>query len=180
MVNLQSLVLVENELLKLGLRPVGIEMGQAEILQDVTTDQHLKLRIALRQSGLVLLENKQEILVHRIKRTIQEVVYNDNEPMAENLSAFLSARLEYDYTYMSNLFSDAMGITIEKFYICHKVERIKQLLLYEGLTLIEIAQKMHYCSTAHLSSQFKKVAGRTPSQFKQDNRDKHPIPGNCG
>lgn len=180
MVNLQSLVLVESELLKLGLRPVGIEMGEAEILQNVTTDQHIKLRIALRQSGLVLLEGKQEILVHRIKRAIQDVVYNHDEPIVENLSVFLAASLEYDYTYMSNLFSDATGGTIEKFYICHKVEKIKQLLLYEGLTLIEIAKKMHYCSTAHLSSQFKKVTGMTPSQFKRENHDMRPVPGNCG
>ena len=178
MVNLQSFELIENELLKLGLRPVGIEMGEVEILQDVTTDQQLQLRIALRQSGLVLLENKREILIHRIRHTILDVIYK--EPMVENLSVFLSARLEYDYTYMSNLFSDATGITIEKFYICHKVERVKKMLLYEGLTLIEIAQKMRYCSTAHLSSQFKKITGRTTSQFKQENSSKHLLPGNCG
>jgi len=180
MVNLQSLALVEKELLKLGLRPVGIEMGEAEILEKVTTDQHLKLLIALRQSGLVLLENKQEILIHRIRQTIRDIVYNYTEPIVENLSVFLSARLEYDYTYMSNLFSDATGTTIEKFYICHRVERVKQLLLYEGLTLVEIGKIMHYKSTAHLSSQFKKVTGLPPSQFKRENRDKRPLPGNCG
>lgn len=180
MVNLQSLSLVEKELLKLGLRPVGVEMGEAEVLQNVTAEQQLKLRIALRQSGLVLLDNKQEILVHRIRRAIRDVVYNYEEPIVGNLSGFLSARLEYDYTYMSNLFSDTTGITIEKFYICHRVERAKQLLLYEALTLIEIAKIMHYSSAAHLSSQFKKVTGQTPSEFKRENRDKHPSPGNCG
>jgi|SRR6186713_566578 len=180
MVNLQSLVLVEKELLKLGLKPVEIAMGEAHVDRNVTSAQQLQLRLALRQSGLVLLENKQEILVHQIRRAIVELIYNFEEPMIQNLSAFLSARLDYDYTYMSNVFSEATDTTIERFYICHKVQRVKQLLLYEKLTIAEIARKMQYCSPAHLSNQFKKITGLTPSQFKRENRDSRPLSVDCG
>jgi len=180
MASLRSLVIVEAELVKLGLQPVDIGMGDADVLEDLTTDQHLQLRIALRQSGLELLENKLEILIQRIKYIILDIVYNFEEPPAQNLSDYLSTRLQYDYNYMSNVFSDLMNTTIERFYICHKIERVKQLLLYEGLTLTEIAKKMRYSSPAHLSSQFKKITGWTPSQFKLENRDKRPVPGNCG
>jgi len=180
MINLQSLLLVEQELLKLGVRPVEIGMGEASVDRDVTAAQEMQLRLALRQSGLELLENKQHILIHRIKRAIVEVVYSFDEPLVENLSAYLSDRLEYDYTYMSNVFSEATNITIEKFYICHKIERIKQLLLYERLTITEIAQKMHYCSPAHLSTQFKKMTGLTPSQYRRDNYDTRPVQVDCG
>jgi AraC-like DNA-binding protein len=179
MVDLQSLVLVRAELVKLGLQPVGIAIGEADVLEELTLKQQVTLRVALRQSGLELLENKTEILVHRIERTIMDAVYNGQAPLL-NLSDYLSHRLGYDYTYMSNLFSDTKKTTIEKFYICHKIERVKQLLLYERLTLSAIAEKMHYSSLAHLSSQFKKVTGSTPSQFKQENRNKHPPPGHCG
>jgi AraC-like DNA-binding protein len=179
MVNLRSLLLVETELAKLDLRPTDIAMGEAEVQEDLTQNQHIELRIALRQSGLELLENRMDILVHRLRYAIVDIIYRDDPP-EYNLSVYLSTTLGYDYTYMSNLFSDTLKITIEKFYICHKIERAKRLLLYEGLTLTEIAQKMHYSSPSHLSSQFKKVTGITPSQFKHENRHKHPLPADCG
>lgn len=177
--NLRSLVVVESELVRLGLQPVDVAMGEANVQEDLTVPQHIRLRIALRQSGLELLEKKIDILVHRIKHLIVDVVYSE-QPPEQNLSDYLSATLGYDYTYMSNMFSDAMKITIEKFYICNRVERVKQLMLYEGLTLTEIARKMRYCNPAHLSSQFKKITGHTPSQFKRENRDKRPLPVHCG
>lgn len=179
MVDLESLALVKAELIKLDLYPVDISIGETNILEDLTVQQLVKLRVALRHAGLELLENKTEILVHRIRQTIVEAVYNGQAPVL-NLSDYLSLKLNYDYTYMSNVFSDATGTTIEKFYICHKIERVKQLLLYEGITLSAIAEKMHYSSVAYLSSQFKKVTGITPSQFKQENRYEHPPPGHCG
>ena len=179
MVNLRSLVLVEEELTKVGLRPVDIGMGEADVLGDISIVQQVQLRIALRQSGLDLLENKVEILVHRIRLTIFGVVYGDQLP-AKTLSGYLSDTLGYDYTYMSNVFSDRTTTTIEGFYICHRVERVKQLLLYEGLTLTEIAQRMRFSSISHLSGQFKMITGKTPSQFKSENRGKHPAPGHCG
>ena len=154
-------------------------MGEADILGDLTIAQRLQLRYNLHQSGLELIENKLDILFYRIKQTITDIVYGEETPV-ENLSVYLSEKLGYDYTYMSNMFSDAMGITIEKFYICHKVERVKHLLLYEGLTLIEIARRMNYCSSAYLCSQFKKATGKTPSQFKQENRETRPAKAHCG
>jgi AraC-like DNA-binding protein len=179
MVNLQSLVLVKTELVKLGLQPLDVAIGEADVNEELSLSQHIKLRIALRQSGLELLENKSDILVHRIRRAVVDSVYSKEQPL-QNLSAFLSLRLGYDYTYMSNLFSAVVHTTIERFYICHKIERVKQLLLYEGLSLTAIAEKMSYSSLAHLSSQFRKVTGMTPSQFKQENRYKHPVAGHCG
>jgi AraC-like DNA-binding protein len=173
MANLRSLVLVEAELVKIGVNAVDIGMGEADVREDLTIAQQVQLRTALRQRGLVLLENKSEILIHRIRHTIRDMVYSE-EVQEDNLSVYLSNRIGYDYTYMSNLFSEVMGTTIEKFYICHKIERVKHLLLYEGVTLIEIARKMGYCSSSHLSSQFKKITGRTPSQFKLEYRDRHP------
>jgi len=171
MVNLRSLLLVETELTKLGLQSVDIRMGEADVLEDPTAGQRLELRNALRRFGLELLERKNDILIHRIRRIIIDLVHSDEWP-EQNFSAYLTERLEYDYTYMSNLFSDVTKTTIEKFYIAHKIERVKQLLLYEGLTVTEIAHKLRYCSAAHLCVQFKKVTGRTPSQFKRDNRER--------
>jgi AraC-like DNA-binding protein len=179
MINLRSLVLVEAELAKVGLRTVDIGMGEADIQENPTVAQEVQLRIALRQSGLELLQDKSEILIHRIKHTIRDMVCS-GEVQVENLSVYLSNRIGYDYTYMSNIFSAVMHTTIEKFYICHKIERVKHLLLYEGVTLIEIARKMGYCSSSHLSSQFKKITGRTPSQFKLEYRDRHPERITCG
>jgi Helix-turn-helix domain len=179
MAGLRSLVLVEAELLKLGLRPIRVGMGEVDVLENLTIAQHIQLQVALRRSGLELLESKIEVLVFRIKRVVMDLVYNE-EPATQNLSVYLTTRLGYDYTYMSNLFSDVMHVTIEKFYICNKIERVKQLLLYEEFTLIEIARKVRFSSSAHLASQFKKVTGLTPSQFKRDNRDKHPERADCG
>ena len=179
MINLRSLVLVETELAKLGLQPLDIVIGSAETLQDLTAQQQLQLRIALRQSGLELLENKIDILVHRVKYIIMDVVYSD-KPLQQNLSGILSETLGYDYTYLSNQFSIIAGTTIEKYYICHKIERVKRLLLYEGLSLTQIAEKMRYSSPSHLSSQFKKITGTTSSHFKDQNRDKRPLLADCG
>jgi AraC-like DNA-binding protein len=179
MVNLQSLSLVKTELVKLGLRPLDIAIGEADVLEDLSISQHTRLRSALWQSGLELLENKTDILVHRIRRTVVDAVYSDVQP-APSLSAFLSLRLGYDYTHMSNMFSAVSHTTIERFHICHKIERVKQLLIYEGLTLTAIAEKMNYSSVSHASSQFKKITGMTPSQFKHENRYKRPEPGHCG
>ncbi len=175
MVNLQSLLLVESELTRIGLQPVNISIGEADVKEDLTLAQHLRLRIALRQSGLELLENNADILVHRVKYIIMNIVYDDNSPR-QNLSDFLSVTLGYDYTYISNLFSAVMNITIEKYYIRHRIERVKQLLLYEDLTLKEIAGKLRYSSPSHLSSQFKKITGTTPSHFRNINLDRRPSP----
>jgi AraC-like DNA-binding protein len=118
---------------------------------------------------LELLEDKKLILIEQTKTLIIKLIYHSDEPLVKNLSVYLSDKLHYDYTYMANLFSNQLGVTIEKFYICHKVERVKELLIYQELTLTDIAFKLHYSSVAHLSAQFKKVTGLTPSLFKQTN-----------
>lgn len=167
MINAQCQVVVREELTKLGFHPLKVEMGEADIEETLSAVQRRDIRKTFLNAGLELVEDKKSILLQKIKNAIIEVVYDSGEPLVHNLSAYLSDRLDRDYTYMSNLFSERLGITIEKFYICHKIERVKELLQYEALTLTEIAYKMHYSSLAHLSGQFKKVTGLTTSQFKQ-------------
>lgn len=175
-VTLRSLALVREELLRLGLHSVRIEISELDTGKDLTRIQYHELRVALSRAGIEFVEDKKDILIQAIKSIIMEVIYHGDEPLPLNLSAHLSARLNHDYTYMSNLFSESLDTTIEKFYITQKIERVKVLLIYEGLTLTEIAFKMHYSSLAHLSSQFKKVTGLTTSQFKHQTNFKSPIP----
>jgi YesN/AraC family two-component response regulator len=122
---------------------------------------------ALRKSGIELLESKKSILIEKIKNIIIEQVHYVEEPLSTNLSTLLADTLLHDYTYLANLFSATQGITIERFYLTHRVERIKELLLYDELNITEIAQIMHYSSVAHMSNQFKKLTGLTPSFFKK-------------
>jgi AraC-like DNA-binding protein len=173
MVSLRSQVIVKDALMRLGLHPLTVDMGVADIRENPVEAQHQELRLALANAGFELLEDRRDILIQQIKNIVMEVVYFSKEPLVYNLSTYLSTRLDHDYTYMSNLFSERLAITIEKFYIFHKIERVKTLLVYEGLTLTEIANRMHYSSLAHLSSQFKKITGVTTSQFKQQNERKH-------
>ncbi len=166
-VNLGKLMFVRDELERVGLHAVSVEIGEITMDQKFTVSQFDRLCQILQLAGIELFENKKEILVQKIKSVIMEVVYRHDDPLIHNLSTHLAEKLQHDYTYMSNLFSQKQHTTIEKFYICHKIERVKELLVYEKLSLTDIAHKMHYSSLAHLSSQFKKVTGLTPSQFKQ-------------
>ena len=113
------------------------------------------------------MDNKKSILVEKIKIAIIELVHYNEEQITMNLSDYLSEELNYDYTYLANLFSEVKGITIEKFYLTHKIEKVKELIIYDELNLTEIAYKMNYSSVAHLSNQFKKFTGLTPSHFKK-------------
>ena len=175
MVCFRCQMVVKDELIKLGFHPVKVELGIAHIEETLSEAQHRLLCSALQRVGLELLDNKKSILIQRIKNIIIEVVHYSDEPLVHNLSVYLSDRLDHNYIYMSNLFSERLGITIEKFYICHKIERAKELLIYDELTLTEIAFKLHYSSSAHLSNQFKKVTGLTPSRFKQQNDKKRSL-----
>jgi AraC-like DNA-binding protein len=174
-VSLDSLRFVRSELDRLGLHAVSIETGEITAPEKLTSAQYQQLCRILQEAGIEIFEDKKEMLVQRIKTLIVEVIYQGDEPLTLNLSAYLSEKLERDYTYISNLFSDTQHLTIERFYICHKIERVKELLLYEGLTLTEIAYKMYYSSLAHLSRQFKKITGLTPTQFKEY-YSKHDLP----
>src|ERR1041385_3951901 len=169
MVSIRCKMIVKSELEKVGLNFVKVELGEAEIMEEVSAKQLAELNIALKKSGLELMDDRKSILIEKIKKIIIELVhYSDlDEPLRINFSTYLSKKLNYDYTYLSNLFSEVQGTTIEHFLIIHKIERVKELLVYDELNLTEIAYRMHYSSVAHLSAQFKKVTGLTPSHFKQ-------------
>jgi len=160
-------MVVKDELTKLGLQYITVELGEVEVPGNISTEQHDKFKVALLKSGLELMDDKKSVLIQQIKNVIVELVHYSEEPLAINFSDFLSQKLNHDYTYLANLFSEVQGTTIEKFIISYKIERVKELLVYNELTLTEIAYLMHYSSVAHLSTQFKKVTGLTPSHFKQ-------------
>ena len=167
MVSLRCKMLVKSELEKLNLPYSMVELGEAEVTENITKEQHQQLREALLASGLELMEDKKSILIEKIKNIIVEMVHYSEEPPATNFSDYLSEKLDYDYNYLSNLFSEVKGTTIGHYIISHKIERAKELLMYNELTLSEIAFKLHYSSVSHLSNQFKKVTGLTPSFFKK-------------
>lgn len=167
MVSLRCKMLVKEELTKLGLHYVIVDLGVIEILEDITPLQRETLKQNLLKSGLELLDDKKSILIEKIKNAITEMVHYTDELPKTNYSDYISEKLNYDYTYLSNIFSEVKGITIQQFIIINKIERAKELLLYDELNLTEIAYKLHYSSVAHLSNQFKKVTGLSPSYFKK-------------
>ena len=160
-------MMVKEELEKLDLDYVIVDLGMVEILQDISQEQRDLLKINLERSGLELLDDKRAILIEKIKNVIVEMIHHSDELPKVNFSEFLSEKLNYDYTYLSNIFSEVKGITIQQFIIIHKIERVKELLLYDELNLTEISYKLHYSSVAHLSNQFKKITGLSPSFYKQ-------------
>jgi AraC-like DNA-binding protein len=159
-------MVVKTELEKLGVQYVDVKIGEANTVEDVSKEQLQKLDDALRKSGLELMDDKRSILVEKIKAAIIELVHYTDDQIKVNLSDYLSEKLKYDYTYLANLFSEVKGVTIEKFYLAHKIEKVKELIVYDELNLSEIADKLHYSSVAHLSNQFKKMTGLTPTHFK--------------
>lgn len=167
MVCIRCQMVVKAELEKLGLHYVDVIIGEANIIDDIQPEQLQQLDKALRKSGLILMDDKKSILVEKIKNVIIELVHYNEEQIKVNLSDYLSEKLNYNYTYLANLFSEVKGITIEKFYLTHKIEKVKELIVYDELNLTEIAYRMHYSSVAHLSNQFKKFTGLSPSHFKK-------------
>jgi AraC-like DNA-binding protein len=166
MVSIRCKMLVKEELKKLGLHHIAVNLGEVEIMEDITAAQREQLKIALHRSGLELMDDKKTILVEKIRNVIIELIHYSDEQLKVNFSDYLSEKLQYDYTYLSGLFSEVHGTTIEQFIIHHKIERVKELIIYDELNLTEIAWKLHYSSVQHLSRQFKKVTGLTPSFFK--------------
>jgi len=160
-------LLVKEELKKLGIDCVSIDLGMVEIQGEITEEQLEKFEKNLKKSGLELLDNKRDILVEKIKSVVVEMIHYEDEVPKVNDSDYISKKLGYDYTYLSNIFSEVKGTTIQQYIILHKIEKAKELLLYDELTLTEIAHKLHYSSVAHLSNQFKKVTGLTPTYFKE-------------
>jgi len=166
MVSNQCKIAVKAELKKLGLHFIVVDLGEIEIMEEITVDQRGQLKIALQKSGFDLMDDKKALLIERIINVILEMVHRKSELIKLNFSEFLSEKLNTDYTYLSNMFSEVKGITIQQFIIIQKVERIKELLMYEKLNLTEISYLLNYSSVAHLSNQFKKITGLTPSHFK--------------
>jgi AraC-like DNA-binding protein len=166
MVSLRCKLKVIEELRKIGVEHVNIELGMVEIISLFSEEERLTLRKGLLRVGLELMDDKKSILIEKIKNIITDLVHYSDELPKVNFSAYLSTKLDYDYIYLANTFSDVMGTTIEHYIISHKIEKVKELLLYDELNLTEISYKLNYSSVAHLSNQFKKVTGLTPTYFK--------------
>ncbi len=176
MVSTRCKMAVKEELMKLGLHFIVVDLGEVEIMENISEEQREQLKTGLLNSGLELMDDKKAILIERIKNTVVEMVHHSDEVIKTNFSDFISKKLDYDYTYLANLFSEVQGTTIEQFIISHKIERIKELIIYDELNITEIAWKMNYSSVAHLSNQFKKVTGLSPSHFKQlKDKRRNPI-----
>lgn len=167
MICVRCKLVVRDVLSQIGITLVTIELGEIEIAESISVSQRAQIDMTLRKSGLELIDDKKGILIQKIKSIIIELVHHSEMPLINNLSSYLSQKLDYDYTYLSNLFSEIHGPTIEKFFISHKIERVKELLVYDELSLTEIARRMRYSSLSHLSAQFKKVTGLTVSHFKK-------------
>lgn len=167
MVSLRCKLMVKEELKKLGLHYVIVELGVIEVLEDITKEQRSLLKENLSKSGLELMDNKKSILIEKIRNVIIEMIHYTDELPKVNYSDYISKKIDYDYTYLANIFSEVKGITIQQFIIIHKIERVKELLIYDELNLTEISYKLHYSSVAHLSNQFKKITGLTPTFYKQ-------------
>jgi AraC-like DNA-binding protein len=168
-------MLVKEELTKLGLHFMVVDLGEVEIMETLDQAQLHDLKEALAISGLELMDDKKSVLIEKIKIVITEMIHFTEEQPKVNYSDYISNALNYDYTYLSNIFSEIKGITIQQFIIVHKIEKAKELILYGELNLTEIAYKLHYSSVAHLSNQFKKITGLTPSHYKQL-KDRKRIP----
>ena len=166
MVCLRCRMVVKYELEKLGLNCISVEVGWVETEGPISIEQIRKIKIALLKAGLELIVDKKSILIERIKNIISGVVNHSDHPLKTNFSYYLSKELGLDYTYLANLFSEVEGSTIEHYIIMNKIRRVKELICDKELNLTEISWKLHYSSVAHLSTQFKKVTGVTPSYFK--------------
>jgi AraC-like DNA-binding protein len=167
MVSNRCKMAVKEELKKLGLHFIVVELGEVEIMEKISAGQRVLLQTGLLDSGLELMDDRRSVLIERIKNVIVEMVHHSDEEIRVNFSHYLSEKLNHDYTYLANLFSEVQGTTIEQFIIAHKIERIKELIIYGELNITEIAWKMNYSSVAHLSNQFKKMTGLSPSHFKK-------------
>jgi len=167
MVSLRCKIVVKEELRKMGLHFVIVDLGEIEIMETLNSHELEELKNALQLSGLELMDDKKAVLIEKIKNVIIEMVHYSDELPNINYSDYISSKLNYDYTYLSNIFSEVKGLTIQHFIIIHKIERVKELLLYDELNLTEISYKLHYSSVAHLSNQFKKITGMSPTVFQK-------------
>ena len=162
----RCILVVKNELEKLGFQTLSISLGEVELKNDLSETEKTSLDNHLKTFGFELIDDKKSRLIGQIKSTIIEIIHQNNSELKSNLSDYLSSKLHHDYTYLSNLFSEVEGTTIEKHFIAQKIEKVKELLVYDELSLSEIAYQMNYSSVGYLSNQFKKVTGLTPTHYK--------------
>ncbi len=167
MVCIRCKMIVKQQLHKLSIKYHRVVLGEVDVAEDLIAEQLWELKKNLLKFGLEILDDRKSILIEKIKKVIVEMVHYADEPVKINFSDYLSDKLNHDYTYMANLFSELVGINIEHYIIMHKIERVKELLVYDELSLTEISYQLHYSSVAHLSNQFKKITGLTPSHFKK-------------
>jgi len=176
MVSNRCKMLVKSELDKFGLHHLTVGLGEVEIMETVSMEVKNYLNVTLKKLGFEIIDDRKSILIERIKNTIIELVHYSEKQLKINLSDYLSEKLDHDYTYLANIFSENHGTSIEQYYLTHKIERVKELLIYDELNITEIADYMHYSSTAHLSNQFKKMTGLTLSQYKHlKNKIRKPL-----
>lgn len=175
MVSLRCKLMVKEELNKLGLHYVTLYLGEVDILEEITEQQREQLKIALLKSGLELMTDKRAVLIEKIKNVIIEMIHDTDELPRVKFSNYLAEKLHHDYTYLSSLFSETEGRTIEHFIILHKIERVKELIIYNELNLTEIADKLHYSSVGALSNQFRKTTGLTPTFFRSLKKKKRNV-----
>lgn len=168
----RCIMVVQNELDKLGLNVKNIKLGEVTLDKELTPEEKNKLDNALIPLGFEIIDDKKSRIIEKIKNIIIDLVHHQDNEIKTNLSDVLSSKLHHDYNYLSNLFSEVEGTTVEKYFIAQKIEKVKELLVYDELSLSEIAFRLNYSSVAYLSNQFKKVTGLTPSHFKQIKEDK--------
>lgn len=168
----RCIMVVQDELEKLNLSITDIQLGEVTLSEAISKENKNKLNNSLTASGFELIDNKKSQIIEKIKNIIIGLVHHKNNDTKYNLSEILSKELHHDYSYLSNLFSEVEGITIEKYVISQKIEKVKELLVYDELSLSEIAFQLNYSSVAYLSNQFKKVTGLTPSHFKKIGQEK--------
>lgn len=168
----RCIMVVETQLKSLGIHALSARLGEVVLEQEPTEKQRAELRGLLESVGFEWIDSKKVRLIEQVKNAIIELVHRNNNDLKINLSDYISAKVNHDYTYVSNLFSEVESTTVEQYFIAQKIERVKELLVYDELALSEIADLLNYSSTAHLSAQFKKVTGLTPSHFKQIKENK--------
>ncbi|MCF7559028.1 AraC family transcriptional regulator [Sabulilitoribacter multivorans] len=159
-------MVVRTEFEKLGYKPLSVKLGEVKLSKELTSQEKAEIAMVMESFGFSIIDDKKSQLIEKIKTLIVELVHQQNNDIKTNLSTYLSSHLNHDYNYITNLFSEVVGTTIEKYFISQKIERVKELLVYDEFTLSEIAYQLNYSSVAHLSNQFKKVTGLTPSHFK--------------
>ncbi|MCO7186101.1 AraC family transcriptional regulator [Tenacibaculum sp. ZH5_bin.1] len=168
----RCILVIQNELDKLGLGVKSIKLGEVILEKELTSDEKESLDKVLLDLGFEIIDDKKRRIIEKIKNLIINLVHHQDSEAKINLSELLSNELHHDYNYLSNLFSEVEGTTIEKYFIAQKIEKVKELLVYDELSLSEIAFRLHYSSVAYLSNQFKKVTGLTPSHFKKIRKDR--------